>query len=190
MLLRVTFSSYNSFLLCVFFPERLGPKARFSDYNVSPFTPFFISRNTRNVCNLCPSQMWTCRCLLPLRKSLALLQQGRLRKMNREAWSPLCWMPPAFSDPCYRRLRPFPLLYQHPYNYDVGLWHPAGAFKCHYWCLLFFSLGTKEGLLSSQNSGNSQDSTQLGMRSACCIVRWLPATWPKGLSYWGNRKSN
>lgn len=50
MFLRVTFSSYNSFLLCVFFPERLGPKARFSDYNVSPFTPFFISQNTRNIC--------------------------------------------------------------------------------------------------------------------------------------------
>lgn len=118
MLLRVTFSSYNSFLFCVFFPERLGPKARFSDYNVSPFTPFFISQNTRNVCNLCPSQMWTCRCLLPLRKSLALLQQGRLRKMNREAWSPLLLNATCFLWP----LLPAPLSIPPPLSASIQLW--------------------------------------------------------------------
>lgn len=193
MFLCVTFSSYNSFLLCVFFPKKdWGLKQDFLIITYLHSSHFLFLRTQETSVrhfSLClySSQMWKCGCLLLLKKYLALLQAWAREENEQGSLEPsvlhaTCFLWPLIPVP------PFPLLYQHPYNYDIALWCLAGAFKCHYWCLLLSSLRTKEDLLSSQNSGSNQDGTHLRACSAGCIAR-EPSSQPPDPKAWVNEET-
>lgn len=192
MFLLVTFSSYNRFCL-FFFSQRLGPKARFSDYNISPFTPFFISQNIRNIYKIFftafVSKPNVKTCLTPASKKIpgSFASRSSRGKQTGE--------PGAIFAECHlfslapdtsASISPPP---RHPHSYDMGVGCLAWAFRCHYCCLLFSSLATESGPSFPPKSGNSQDSAPLGVRPASCIVRaWLAAP-PEGGKFRGARTS-
>lgn len=144
MFLCVIFSSYNSFffVVCVFFPKDWGLKQDFLIITCLHSSHFLFLRTQETSvrhfsCCLYPSQMWKCSCLLLLKKYLALLQAGPAEENEQGSLEPsvlhaTCFLWPLIPVP------PFPLLYQHPYNCDMGLWCLDDAFKWYYWCLLLF----------------------------------------------------
>lgn len=119
LLWNLYFLTCNIFSLQHFF-WKTGPEATFSDYNMSPFTPLFISQNKRNISeillpHLYPSQMSKCSCLLSLKKHVAPVQAGSAEK-NEQGCLKSC----SLKFTCFLwPLAPVPpstVFYWHPYD--------------------------------------------------------------------------
>ena len=149
MFLPVTFSSYNRFFLW-----KIGPKARFSDSNIFPFIPFFISQNTRNVYKLFSlylyqSQTWGHSYLLLLKGS----RENEKGSLQSSLLNLTCFLCPDLT-----------VSVSTPLSASIELWYGLMmSCLCFQRTLVQFcpSLlwGLRVGLLFPRNLDNSQYST-------------------------------
>lgn len=185
----------NIFILQQFFlPWKIGPKARFSDYNICPFIPFFISQNTRNIYERSFLFLYQAKCKNVAvscfsKKYLAHLQAG-VAEENEQGRLESSLDIPCFLWPL-TPVPPLALLHWHLYSFDTVLPCLACAFKCHFCC--FAHLFSEDWERAFRFLLTQIVIARAVLLSACALRAELmhsrlPATWPEGWEYRGDRK--